>query len=232
MLDRPISSTLSSRDNAPLPHEKVCVYDWGEPESDYGSLDGEAVIPRPLGGCLASYRTGELKLPKLRHLYLGQPTESVYGSMDYGWSSRAETACYEDWLKILQACIGTIGTLVLEQRPAADYIERDGYSEHDWMTQCVNSDACQKLFDMIETVMDGNESGTPLSQVYMYGIAAGSYHRGVECEARLGQWCFFDKYEGTADWWSCWNGASDPEDDEVEEDVTPDKKWDDVLLKV
>ncbi|KAF9767179.1 hypothetical protein IL306_000307 [Fusarium sp. DS 682] len=246
MLGQPISTQLSHDPERfkPLPSEKLGMND--DDESDYGSLSGEIVIPRPLGDFLTAYE-GELRLPKLRHLLLGQPAQSTESSdfMEYSWSKRAETSCYDNWRKILKASIKTLKTLVLEQRPAADYFENRGCSEEEWMEERICSHASQTLLEIVETAISEADS-VSLGSVYLYGIAAGTEEdgypagefmqfledRGVECEARRGKWCFFDKQDGTVVWCP-WDAAYDSDEDEdIGENYGSKTKWDTVLMKV
>lgn len=266
MLDRPISSSLSHvAEYIPLPHERgkpqrdeagPCADDDQEEkednedvESDWASLGGEAVVPRPLGG----YLSKEPQLPKLKHLYLCQPSESDYGFgfTQYTWSVRAKEACYSDWRKILQACMPTISTLVLEQRPAADSDEMDGPSPEEWMESRTTPTASKELLKMVQEVVEASENQRSLQCVYLYGIFVGLLDDGmpdpnepsgqfmeflkgcgIECEARVGKWCIFDKEPGSImeDWYG---ELEESEEDEDEmEDGDESKKWDDVLAMV
>ncbi|RGP60924.1 hypothetical protein FSPOR_10347 [Fusarium sporotrichioides] len=256
MLDRPISMYDCPR-FAPLPHEKLKKEDDDEnseadsdDESDWGSLRGEAVIPRPLGGFLSSYQDKGPKLPKLTHLYLSQPAESDYETSfhQYTWSTRAEWACHRDWRQILQASLPTLKILVLEQRPAADYLENDGIPEMEWMENRTTPAASRNLLNMVQKVLEADRSQGPLQCVYLYGIFIGELDEedglpdpagpsgrfmqflrgcGVECEARVGQWCFFDNDDGGAVW-----DAYYSEDEDDDEDCDRYLKWDDVLCIV
>lgn len=255
MLDRPISTNMNDRGwFLPLPHEKASHQEDGEEEdgdnaSDWGSLSGEAVIPRPQGGYLTSYGDNELKLPKLKHLYLCQPSESDYEpSYDqYSWSTRAEKACYSDWKKILIASMPTLSTLVLEQRPAADYTEGNKFSDQEWMEQRTIPEASKKLLEMVRKVMETDKSQGSLHRVYLYGIFVGILDDGmpdpaepsgkfmeflqgcgVECEARLGQWCYFNNIPGE----TTWDGFYGDEKGEDMEDGDESMKWDDVMARV
>ncbi|SPJ71996.1 uncharacterized protein FTOL_01724 [Fusarium torulosum] len=237
MLDRPISTSLTGNPEfTPLPSEKLNAdAEGGDDESDWGSLDAENVIPRPLGGYLSSYHSDDLVFPKLKHLYLCQPSESSYFDdfNEYSWSIRAESACHDDWRRIMQSCVGTLETLVLEQRPAADYIEGDGESELEWMEGHTTSDACRALCDMTHGVLAADES-LALKRIYFYGMSVSSSdnrlmsllkERGVAREARLGQWCFFDKSPGVV-YWCSWDAASDSENEEDDEDEEDEKmRW-------
>ncbi|KAF5575391.1 hypothetical protein FPANT_11370 [Fusarium pseudoanthophilum] len=258
MLDRPISTCLSNDPHfTPLPSEKIDTDDGSDSESDYGSLIDDMIIPRPLGNIFKDYGDHKLKLPKLKHLFLGQPAESCTTNdfVTYSWSKRAESACYDDWLRILEASMKTLETLVLEQRPAANHIEGDGYSEDTWMDERVWSHAGEILLEMVQTVISSETSQPPLKRVYLYGIVsvleeddppfedlpAGKFmqflkNRGVECEARRGRWCFFDRQTGSVDWCP-WNAAyedeaEEDEDEDEDEDAEPKAKWDTVLAKV
>ncbi|KAL6915675.1 hypothetical protein FSST1_007170 [Fusarium sambucinum] len=264
MLDRPISSSHDSNPHfAPLPHEKLKKEkdddedieagsdDSDDDESDWGSLRGEAVIPRPLGGFLTSFQDQdkELKLPKLTHLYLFQPAESDYENSchEYTWSKRAEKACHSDWRQILQASLPTLKTLVLEQRPAADYIENDGLTEMEWMENRTSPAASKNLLEMVGAVLEADKSQGLLECVYLYGIfvglleedegipdpaeAAGRFMQflqgcGVECEARVGQWCFFNYDDGKAMWDACCDSEDEMEDGDES------MRWDDMLCIV
>jgi hypothetical protein len=229
MLDRPISTCLATNPECPpLPSENLNADAEGDDdESDYGSLYAENVIPRPLGGYLSSYDSDDLVFPKLKHLYLCQPSESLYFDdfKEYGWSKRAESACHDDWRRIMQSCVGTLETLVLEQRPAAEYIEGDCVSELEWMEGRTTSDASRALCDMTHGVLAADES-LALKRIFFYGMLVSPSgnrlmsllkDRGVAREARLGQWCYFDNGPGTV-YWCHWDAASDSEDEEDEEE--------------
>ncbi|KAG5798461.1 hypothetical protein H9Q69_002529 [Fusarium xylarioides] len=260
MLDRPISTYLSNDPHfTPLPCEKINTDDGCDCESDYGSLADDMIIPRPLGNIFTDYDDHKLRLPKLKHLFLGQPAESCSSNdfATYSWSKRAESACYDDWLRILEASMKSLETLVLEQRPAADYIEGDGYNEDMWMDERAWSHASEILLEMVQTVISSETSQLPLKRVYLYGIVAGLEEDGkplldfpagkfmqflkdreVECEARRGKWCFFDRQSGSVDWCP-WNAAYEDEEEEEEdmdedkdEDAEPKAKWDTVLATV
>ncbi|RBR06891.1 hypothetical protein FVER53590_11205 [Fusarium verticillioides] len=260
MLGRPISTYLSNDPHfTPLPCEKINTDDGDASESDYGSLADDMIIPRPLGNIFTDYGDYKLKLPKLKHLFLGQPAESCHTNdfATYSWSKRAESACYDDWLRILEASMKTLETLVLEQRPSADLIEGDGYSEDMWMEERAWSHASEILLDMVETVISSETNQLPLKRVYLYGMVVGLEEegssfldfpagkfmqflkdRGVECEARRGRWCFFDRQSGSVDWCS-WDAAEEDKEEEGEDmdedkdqDAKPKTKWDALLAKV
>ncbi|KAJ4267247.1 hypothetical protein NW762_003350 [Fusarium torreyae] len=271
MLDRPISTNLSNDPEfTPLPEEKrppkekldsdddewVYENDDDDEKSDWGSLFEECVIPRPLGGYLSSYSNASFVLPKLKHLSLCQPAESYYhdSCRDYSWSSRAEAACLDDWGTILRASITTLETLVLEQRPAAEYIEGDGYSETDWMEENTAPSASGSLLGKVQRIISAGEGPKALKSVYLYGIAAwqdedGTPYRelpsgrlmhflkdlGIKCQVRFGQWCYFDNGPGTTSW-ATWDGAFDEEEEEEdydeEEEEGEKRKWDTILIQV
>ncbi|KAF5722023.1 hypothetical protein FMUND_3246 [Fusarium mundagurra] len=251
MLDRPISTYLSNDPHfTPLPCEKT--------NTDYGSLADDMVVPRPLGNIFKDYGNHEVKLPKLRHLFLGKPAESYSDSTwafeRYSLSKRAEKACYDDWFRILEASLKTLETLVLEQRPAIDDIESDGHSEDTWMDERLWSEASEILLEMVQTVISSETSQLPLKRVYLYGIVNVSEElvppfldlppgkfmqflkdRGVECEARRGKWCFFDRQSGSVDWcpWdAAYEDEEEDEDEDEDEDTEPLVKWDTVMAKV
>ncbi|QPC71816.1 hypothetical protein HYE68_002568 [Fusarium pseudograminearum] len=271
MLDRPISAYHSS-DPAylPLPHEKIkkekdddnreadsddnddeADSDSDESESDWGSLKGDAIIPRPLGGYLPSNHN-ELKLPKLTHLHLYQPSESDYEDSChvYNWSTRAEKACHSDWRQILQASLPTLKTFVLEQRPTADVMDvhYNPIDEKGWMESRTIPEASLNLLNMVKEVLEeADKSQVSLQRVYLYGIYVGGPGEngmadpeepegwflkflqgyGVGCEARFGKWCFFDDELGTTVWES-WYGA-DTIYSEVEETGDFVMCWDDAM---
>ncbi|RBR24238.1 uncharacterized protein FIESC28_02971 [Fusarium coffeatum] len=254
MLDRPISTNGNNTGRyLPLAHEKITRQRDGEDDddgnaSDWGSLSGEAVIPRPLGGYLTTCGNNELRLPKLKHLYLCQPSESDYErSYDqYSWSTRAEKACYSDWRKILIASRPALSTLVLEQRPAADSAEK--VSEDEWMENRVCPQASKNLLKMVRKVIEADKSQVFLQRVYLYGIFVGILEdgmhdpaepsgkfldflkgNGIECEARLGQWCRFDWIHGPTSWNSFYG---DERYDGIQEVGDESMKWDDVMARV
>ncbi|KAF4436302.1 hypothetical protein FACUT_6542 [Fusarium acutatum] len=233
MLDRPVSTYLSNDPHfTPLPCENINTDDGSVSESDYGSLADDMIIPRPLGNIFTDYVDHKLHFPKLKHLFLGQPAESCSSNdfATYSWSKRAESACYDDWLRILEVSVKTLETLVLEQRPAADYIEGDCYSEDMWMDERAWSHASEMRLEMVETVMSSGKQELCLKQVYLYGIVAGldkvdapflDYpagkfmqflkNRGIEGEVRRGKWCFFNRQSGSVDWYP-WNAAYEDEE--------------------
>jgi hypothetical protein len=236
MLDRPISTCLA-RDPQfkPLPEENLL--DQDDPNGpEYASLHGEFVSPRPLGDFLPSSKRVKtpsiLSLPRLKHLYLCQPTYSDSQMSEYySWSSRAETSCLEAWREILQASSATLQTLVLEQRPAGECTEMDGISSRDWMIDCIHIHAGDGLIDMV--LAELTKSGLKrLNQVYLYGIkcydnepvsdaeqtsSAGSLLQalkavGIHGEARLGMWCAFDHSDGLTGFGEYYDGE-DYDDD-------------------
>ncbi|KAL6915676.1 hypothetical protein FSST1_007171 [Fusarium sambucinum] len=200
MLERPICSAWNRPTGSiPLFYEKYRRYDHNEnseaeyddddngndedsygddgdenddEESVWGSLNGDVIYPRPLGGYLTSYAENELKPPKLKHLHLCQPVEAecYIDWDDFGWSKRAEKACYRDWKKILKASVPTLSTLILDQRPAT----LEGYDtdrdEEDWVPENTVMFASDTLMKMIHKVLENSGQG-PLEKVYLRGIA-------------------------------------------------------------
>lgn len=249
MLDRPISTCLANDPEfKPLPEENKLAED--DPDGpEWGSLYGEFVIPRPLGDFLPSSgrvrNPSELSLPKLKHLYLCQPTYSQGRSSNagagdyYTWSSRAEESCLEDWRAILRATSATVETLVLEQRPAGEWIELDGIESRDWMIDCIDTHAGDGLIDMVLTIM-AKTGLKKLRHVYLYGMScyedelesnteyktsAGSLLRalqavGVHGEARRGMWCGFDNDNGKTQFGTYY----DVQDDEDEYWLDPNER--------
>jgi hypothetical protein len=254
MFDHPISTTLAHKPRfTPLAHENLANPDE---EPNYGSLEEDAVIPRPLGDFIPKSSDGKscLVLPRLKHMHLCQTAKpSTWDCfMEYGWSTRAEAASLTAWKQLLLASKDTLEVLVLEQRPAAQFIERDGLREVDWMLGRTRAASHEPLIEMVKII--ALSEGLPnLRKLYMYGIdvglqedgsfaangtAAGRFvdvlrARGVECEARLGMWCFFDKAYGSADWGQ-WDGSDTEEEEEEDEDENGDEKaapikWDTLL---
>lgn len=256
LLDRPISSrNRHASPFRPLPEENLSLVaddDNSYEESDYGSLDGDYVIPRPLGQFLptSAIRSdgsqAEYSLPELKYLHLCQPAKGKSDDtmLEYSWSTRADEACLMDWRQLLLASSQTVEVLVLEQRSATACAEDDSNAEFmRWNEKGIGSKA---LVNMIEGVLSSSETFPMLRTVYLFGISVGLDAEGNEmkhnveivpgyrlmqhlkrldiaCEARLGTWCKFDEYSGCT-WWSDW--AADP-DYEGDED-----RWDTVLATV
>ncbi|KPM41890.1 hypothetical protein AK830_g4646 [Neonectria ditissima] len=250
MLDRPISTSRSSEPNfSPLPEENLAEPD--DEYSDWGSLREETVIPRPQSGFLPD--VGQLSLSRVKHLSFCQPSPGDGSSIDYSWSSRAEDACLDDWQGLIQAAGPTLETLVLEQRPAAEYIEQDGVSELEYLRRDSGS-GNGPLVGMVMSLVANNVL-PELKKVYLYGMVAGEdvnrrpsedfsagrlmtllEARKIQCEARLGQWCPFDDSPGYA-FWASWDGEEseddyEDEEDEEYEDEESKMKWNTLLASV
>ncbi|KAK7428860.1 hypothetical protein QQZ08_004630 [Neonectria magnoliae] len=252
LLDRPISTSLS--DNPyfkPLAEEKQNHDSDGDSDdgSDYGSLDGEAVIPRPLGGLLPD--DFEPDLPRLKVIYLLSTADSPkeHGYPEYTWSSRAQKSSFSDWRRLLLASSETLETLVLELRPGADYIEGNGMSEQEYLRQNQDGSINRAIVRLIGKLLADKAAFPALQQVYLYGFAVGEdskrrpsdtahggrlmldlERRGVRCEARLGKWCFFDSDPGYV-FWCKWDG-DDGEQDENEDKDNEIDRWDTLLAQV
>ncbi|KAK7408950.1 hypothetical protein QQX98_008894 [Neonectria punicea] len=209
---------------------------------NYYSSESEKMTPEftapPLNTPIGQVFTGSLK-----HLYLCQPSPGEYSGFgtDYSWSTRSEAACLSDWPNLLQATGSTLETLVLEQRPAAAYIENDGVTELQFLRNDTSGSGNRPLVHMVKRLIQ-NEELPGLKKVYLHGMVVGEKWNGrpsttvpagglmriletraVQCEARLGQWCFFDHGPGYTRWAS-WNGADDDDDDEGEEDGEDEKE--------
>ncbi|KAI9150757.1 hypothetical protein HJFPF1_10534 [Paramyrothecium foliicola] len=216
--------------------DKYCGYgDIGYNEAV--SLHGKSVIPRPLAGFLPSSEClqspGDLCLPRLRHLYLCQPTYSggqYICKSDYNWCSRTDKACLCDWHQLLLASRETLETMVLEQRPAGELTEMDTMEIEDWMIDCVDCNAAAELVDMVLRFIE-NPGFEKLKDVYLYGMKCqkddprvvwetGSYYtpavrllralkrRNIRGEARIGQFCIFDKNHVTSTFGTWFNGEN------------------------
>lgn len=189
MLDRPISSNCAPLEDAfqPLRSENLLVEATDEEEdlyegSDYGSLDGECVVPRPLSGFfteeIMNLEIGEGGFPALKHLYLCQPSRCDYENScrDYSWSTRAEKACLADWRRLLLMSSPTIEVLLLEQRPAAEEIESDTFGCFEYVDRAVRGAGVgsEALVEMITELVNMEELFPKLKKVYLYGIAVGT----------------------------------------------------------
>ncbi|KAH7108621.1 hypothetical protein B0J13DRAFT_579682 [Dactylonectria estremocensis] len=255
MLDRPISTNDSSKPEfSPLPEETLAGPD--DEDYDWGSLDGESVIPRPQSNFLPD--PSEYTLSSVKHMYLCQPSPGDYSraARDYTWSTRAEDACLSDWRSMLLATGPTLETLVLEQRPAAAYIENDCLSEVEFLRTDTGGSGNGPLVRMVERLIY-NKVLPELKKVYLYGMVVGEdlsgrpsegvpagrlmrllEANGVQCEARLGKWCFFDDDPGWTQW-ARWHGTDDQDDedddeeeDEDDNDIESKMKWHDLLASV
>ncbi|KAH7155912.1 hypothetical protein EDB81DRAFT_785775 [Dactylonectria macrodidyma] len=242
LLDRPISTSLANNpENPPLPEENLGDSDG---ESDYGSLCGENVIPRPMGGIVCGRL--EPNLSRLKTLYLCSPAASPVSEdawSQYTFSSRAERACFSDWRRLLLASSRTLETLVLDQRPGAEYIENDGVTEAEYMRLNEDGNINKALVKLVKDLLVDKDTFPLLKHVYLYGFAVAENserqpgektpggrlmldlaQRGVKCEARLGKWCFFDSDPGYT-FWCKWEDDDDDEEDEED-------SWDTLLAQV
>ncbi|KAM5349693.1 hypothetical protein ACJ41O_006198 [Fusarium nematophilum] len=254
LLDRPISTCVSSNPRfKPLTVEKLGEDSDGE--SDYGSLYGEAVIPRPLGNFLPD--DAEPFLPRLKFLYLCSPVDCPdrYSLADYSWSTRAEKACLADWRRLLLASSLTLETLVLEQRPGALYEETEKSTAEEYLRENKDGSINKALVRAVEDVLVDRDAFPVLRCVYLYGFAVGENsrrrptdkahggrlmlnleRRGVRCEARLGQWCYFEKRPGYISWDHLDQDDDEDEDEDAEDDEEEEEeekdRWDTLLAQV
>ncbi|KAF4981673.1 hypothetical protein FZEAL_2560 [Fusarium zealandicum] len=214
LLDRPISSQPHDDPAfSPLASENLAEDD--DDASDYGSLIAECLVPRPLGDFLPPEG---VVLPKLRHLYLGQPSDnnSLYSQYVLTYSSRAEVFSLTSWVAILQASRQTLETLVLEQRPAAAITTPFSATSVEYVETNMEGVGSELLMEAIGIVIkDQRAPFAALNKVYLYGVAVnhdftrevGQILPGekfmsvlkvmnIKCEARMGRWCPFDHYGG------------------------------------
>ncbi|KAH7316822.1 hypothetical protein B0I35DRAFT_434060 [Stachybotrys elegans] len=226
LLDRPICEG----NFPPLPEENLNLSS-DESGSDYGSLFGYEMIPRPLGNFLPPSAGGNgepaISLPKLKHLRLVQPSRNREWSNEYNWSTRAEEACLLAWRGILRAAGASLEVLVLDQRPAAVENVADSESEHEYVGGRSDPQGHRQLIGMVQSVMmegqgleklkqvylagidvgitiKGRETGTTLAREFMYFLRT----RGVKCEARVGKWCMFERFVGVVyDSTFSWEGS-------------------------
>ncbi|KAF7552904.1 hypothetical protein G7Z17_g3957 [Cylindrodendrum hubeiense] len=243
LLDRPISSDLDNNPEfRPLTQDKLNQDSDGD--SDYGSLIEDAVIPRPLGGFLPDDFDEDLPRLKVMHLLSTANTPDDSSFTEYGWSRRAEKASLKDWRRLLLASNETLETLVLEHRPGAEYIEGDGLCEEEWLKMNKDGNNNRALVHMVQKLLTDRTSFPMLKNVYLYGFAVGNNsnlqpgettpggrlmldleNRGVQCEARLGKWCYFDGGPGYT-FWCNWNGGDEDGGSDTED------KWDTILAQV
>ncbi|KAI8659975.1 F-box domain-containing protein [Fusarium sp. Ph1] len=243
LLDRPVSNIQAEHPaHWPLPEEQV----WENGNFvDYGSLDGEWVIPRPLG-CV--FTQLEITLPNLTHLYLCQPCQNDPSTADqvYRWSSRAEAAALADWRRLLLASSKTLETLVLEQRPGAEELERDIDGEVCFMLNNSMGTGNRALVEMLEEILFQDGAFPSLRHVCLYGFAVGQDFAlqpskstpggrlmnrlkklNVTCEARLGRWTEFEGVNNETSW-AEWDG----EGREYQDESQPDMRWDTLMARV
>ncbi|KAF4974012.1 hypothetical protein FZEAL_9032 [Fusarium zealandicum] len=237
MLDRGIGSKSTMGDDIlRLPHD---IYSPAD-QPTYGRLQGWAVIPRPLSGFLPRRDNGacSLKLPRLRHLHLCQPSQSNLSArmVSYFWSTSAEVAAHLDWEQILLASSQTLETLVVEQRIGIEYGDGAVDDAEGFLRSDQEGLGSKRLMDVLEKVLT-EEALPALKRVHLKGIVVGSNARGkpigdvpgghfmrllekmnVECDARLGEGCWFDGEDGaTAS--SEWEVSTEDGDDPVEEEL-------------
>lgn len=246
LLDRPISDhRMHDPEFPPLPEDKLGEDDGGN--SDYGSLDDEYVIPRPLGGIFPDEDT---TLPALRHLHLCQPRgmDCYRRITEYSWSSRAERASLTDWRHLLLASSKRLETLVLQQRPGAEYIESDSSTSAEFLQLDKTGVGSKELVEMLEGVLFQDGAFPALRKVYLNGITVGQdadqnpsesvpgglfmlrlKGRNTKCEARLGTWTHFDSIDGQARW-TAW--CEDSEDEDEDEDNHVEMRCDTLLARV
>ncbi|KAF4472209.1 hypothetical protein FALBO_881 [Fusarium albosuccineum] len=245
MLDRPISSSdFDDPFCLPLPEENL----GDEDDPDWGSLSGDSVIPRPLGGFLPN---DPLSLPKLKHLYLCQTSDcGNINVREYTWSTRAERASLDSWRELLLASSQTLETLVLEQRLGAEQGEMDACTEMEYLQYYTDGDENKTLVAMLEGIVFEQGAFPELRQVFLNGIAASFGSEGdpsesapgtrfmrrlkehnIRCEARRGKWCSFDSSYGST-FWADWTGFWTLDDWDKEEDDDDGPRWDTVLASV
>lgn len=198
-----------------------------------GDGDGWASIPRPLSGFLPRGPDGEyhLALPKLRYLYLCQPSDNNLDSevmQNYFWSTHAETTAHEDWERILKASSLTLETLMLEQKIGIEDTDPESEREHQFIRSDKDGLRSERLINVIEGVLQ-RELFPVLKSVQLKGLAAGPNTPGgrflellkgmnIRCEARLGDGCTFDAGEGymMLDDWEIYGGVdANPEGEEL-----------------
>ncbi|KAH7147164.1 hypothetical protein B0J13DRAFT_665337 [Dactylonectria estremocensis] len=236
LLDRPISDhRIHDPEFPPLPEDKLGEDDDGN--SDYGSLDDEFVIPRPLGGI---FLDEDITFPALRVLHLCQPRgmDCYRRITEYSWSSRAETASLIDWRYLLLASSKLLETLVLQQRPGAEDIEGDSLNSVEFLQLDKTGVGSKELVEMLEGILFQDAAFPALRNVYLNGITVGQdadqnpsasvpggrfmlrlKGRNIRCEARLGTWTRFHSIDGRARWTEWYEDVSeDDEDDEEEND--------------
>ncbi|SPJ75462.1 uncharacterized protein FTOL_05193 [Fusarium torulosum] len=123
-----------------------------------GTTDGWSCIPQPLSGFLPRRGNGEyyLVLPKLRYLYLCQPSDNNLDSelmQNYLWSTHAEATAHEDWEKTLQASSSTLETLILEQKIGIEDTGPEWEREHQYIRSDHDGLRSERLIKIIEGVL-------------------------------------------------------------------------------
>jgi hypothetical protein len=214
LLDQPIGSRATMEEDFPRFPEDI----YSPPEDPtYGRLWGWAVIPRPLSGFLPLQEDkGLLKLPKVRHLHLCQPSQSNLSArmVSYFWSTTSEAAAHKDWERILQASSETLETLAIEQQIGIEHGDGAIFDADEFFRDDQDGLGSKRVVDMLEKVL--TETKFPaLKRVYLKGIVVGSKSRGepigdvpggrlmrllermgVVCEARLGEGYWFHGDDG------------------------------------
>ncbi|KAI1057003.1 hypothetical protein LB507_002341 [Fusarium sp. FIESC RH6] len=185
-----------------------------------GNSDGWSCIPRPLSGFLPDKY--QLALPKLRYLYLCQPSDNdLENEMDqnYFWSTHAEIAAHKDWEQILESCSATLETFVVEQRIGIEDCDPECDRQHEFIRGDHQGFRSKRLLDLLGEVLAQQEFPV-LRHVLLKGIAVSAGTPGAEfmellkgldirCEARLGDCYMFDMEDGSAcicDWDFCSKG--------------------------
>ncbi|KAG8668264.1 hypothetical protein FPOAC2_07554 [Fusarium poae] len=233
LLDTGITTEETIEDDFPRFPEDI----FTPPEyPEYGRLSGWAAIPRPLSNFLPCPEDWmSLKLPRLRHLHLCQPSQSNLSQrmVSYFWSTTAEVAAHRDWEKILQASCATLETLVVEQRIGMEHGDGACGEADYFFRKDQDGLGSELLTNMLKRVMTERQSPA-LKRFYLRGIIVGSKTRGepigdvpggrfmrflerkgIECEARFGEGLWFHGKEGlgpSPDWYS-------RDDEEIDEEL-------------
>ncbi|KAK6064216.1 hypothetical protein SCUP234_13101 [Seiridium cupressi] len=235
VLDAPVGCNLKadgSRENPPPGWKPRSERDEEDDDNsdDDDSLNGEQIAPRPLP--LFPGDTEVPAFPRLKHIRLCKPSEcnpdhfdAMFGEVVY--SKRAEDASLSDWCRLLAAVQGTVETLVLEHRVAAEYIEGDGMGEREFIEECSGGPANDHFMERIVPVLD-KHAFPHLREVYIVGIlvSAGAAERrrwvtkfygdyGVQCRFLYGKWCYFDGSPGVT-YWDQFDADRDDNDDDEE----------------
>ncbi|KAJ4275168.1 hypothetical protein NW764_010676 [Fusarium oxysporum] len=232
LLDKPIESRATMEDDFTRLPEDI----YSPPEDPtYGRLWGWAVIPRPLSGFLPFHKDAtSLGLPRLRHLYLCQPSQSNLSArmVSYFWSTSAEVSAHKDWENILQASCETLETLSVEQQSGIEHGDGAVDDAEGFFRSDQDGLGSERLMDMLERALTERKFPA-LKRVYLKGIVVGSKERGepigdvpggrfmrflqtkgITCEARLGEGYWFHGDDGmgpSAEW--------DARDDDWEEEL-------------
>ncbi|CAG9936353.1 unnamed protein product [Clonostachys rosea f. rosea IK726] len=158
--------------------------------------------------------------------------------MQYSWSTRAEEATFAAWRRLLLGCRESLEVLVLDQRTGAEYTESDALGREDYVKLNRAGHVNHALVALVQDLITDKNLFPALKLVYLYGFAVGVRpetrpdakvpggrlmlalrERGVQCEARLGGWCYFDYARGSANWAAWGYSSRDPaHDGDQEED--------------